>query len=65
MDLQQVGGSDLDAALDIVEGSGDAAGEHREVSPEDGEEVRRLLALHHAHLFMRRVDRILARIFSS
>ena len=50
MDLQQVGGSHLDAALDVVEGGGDAAGEHGEIATEDGEEVRRLLALHDAHL---------------
>ena len=50
MDLQQVSGSHFDVALDVVEGAGDAAREDGEVAAEDGQEVRRLLALHHAHL---------------
>ena len=50
MDLDQVGGAHLDAALDVVKGAGHAAGEDCEVAPKDGQEVRRLLALHHSYL---------------
>ena len=50
VDLQQVSGPHFDAALDVIEGAGDTAREDGEVAPEDGQEVRRLLALHHAHL---------------